>query len=305
MSFDYIFGNDKIKLLLTKAINENNILHSYMFIGLNGIGKFLFAKEFAKTILCNSSNHSCNSCNSCTKFNSNNHPDFMVIQPEDGKSIKIEQIRFLQEKIAEKPIISNKKVYIINDSDCMTKESQNCLLKTLEEPPEYAVIILILSNESKLLNTIKSRCTKFSFQSLSNENIAQYFATNNLGTINSNILKLCNGSIGKAIELQDESIGYDNLDSLINNLDQKDIVDIWNSGDILYQSKDNINSLLEYINIILMDKLLDTNDIKYINCIKIVEITKKRLTSNANFDMCIDNLLLKLWEEFNEKYNWS
>lgn len=305
MSFDSIIGNDKIKQLLTNAINANNILHSYMFIGPNGIGKCLFAREFAKMILCNNINHPCNSCDSCTKFNSNNHPDFMVIEPDDGKSIKIEQIRFLQEKIAEKPIISNKKVYIINDSDCMTKESQNCLLKTLEEPPEYAVIILVLSNESKLLNTIKSRCTKLSFQSLSNDNVTQYFSMNNLGSISSNILKLCNGSIGKAIELQDESIGYDSLDVLINSLDKKDILDIWNNSDILYQSKDNINSLLEYINIIFMDKLLATSDTRYINCIKIVETTKKRLASNANFDMCIDNFLLKLWEEFNEEYSWS
>lgn len=309
MSFESIIGNDKIKNLLQNSVHTNNILHSYMFIGPNGIGKCLTAKEFSHMILCNSQDISkkpCEICGSCIEFSSDNHPDFMIISPDDGKSIKIEQIRYLQEKIAEKPIVSNKKVYIINDSDCMTKESQNCLLKTLEEPPEYAVIILVLSNESKLLNTIKSRCTKITFQSLNNDEITQYFSNHHMDfQFNTNFLKLCNGSIGKAIELQNNSIQYESLDNIITNLNSMDIIDIWNSSDILYKSKDNIQSLLEYINIVFMNQLLESNDMKYLNSIKIVEQTKKKLSSNANYDMCIDNLLLKIWEEFNEKYSWS
>ena len=80
----------------------------------------------------------------------------------------------MQEKVVEKPIISPKKVYIINDAELMTKEAQNCLLKTLEEPPEYVIIILIVSNESKLLNTVKSRCVKIEFSKLTNEEINNY-----------------------------------------------------------------------------------------------------------------------------------
>ena len=115
----------------------------------------------------------------------------MLIDSEDGKSIKIEQIRYMQEKIAEKPIASNKKVYIINNSDTMTKEAQNCLLKTLEEPPEYAVIILVLANENNMLNTIKSRCTKIMFNPLSKEEIIHYFNSNGLEMPNERTLKLC------------------------------------------------------------------------------------------------------------------
>ena len=115
----------------------------------------------------------------------------MLIVAEDCKSIKIEQIRYMQEKIAEKPIASNKKVYIINNSDTMTKEAQNCLLKTLEEPPEYAVIILVLANENNMLNTIKSRCTKIMFNPLSKEEIIHYFNSNGLEMPNERTLKLC------------------------------------------------------------------------------------------------------------------
>ena len=84
---------------------------------------------------CLEDNKPCDTCSSCIKFESDNHPDFMFVDSEDEKSIKIGQIRLLQENISEKPIVSTKKVYIINNSDLMTVEAQNCLLKTLEEPP--------------------------------------------------------------------------------------------------------------------------------------------------------------------------
>ena len=303
MSFENIIGNDNIKALLTNTIKNNNILHSYMFVGCDGIGKYLFATSFAKMILCNSedSDKPCNKCHSCIEFDGYNLPDFSIIDTEDSKSIKIEQIRNMQRKITEKPVVSNKKVYIINNSDLMTKDAQNCLLKTLEEPPEYAVIILILSNENNMLNTIKSRCTKILFNSLSNNEITQYFSYNNINfKPDDNFLKLCGGSIGKAIELQNEANDYSSIDNIISLLSTKDIVDVWNNSEILYKSKDNINNLLEYMNIVFMNNLLSTNDIKYASCIEIIEKTKKRLASNANFDMCIDNLLIGLLERIDK-----
>lgn len=203
MSFENIIGNCNVKQLLMNSVSSDNILHSYMFVGPDGIGKCLFAKEFAGLALGNNASLE-------------NHPDFMLIKPEDSKSIKIEQIRYLQEKIAEKPIVSSKKVYIINEADTMTKEAQNCLLKTLEEPPEYAVIILVLSIENKLLTTIKSRCTKIAFSPLSNDDVLKYFSINNLDLPSKHMLKVCSGSIGKAIELQNEAIGFDEIDSVLN-----------------------------------------------------------------------------------------
>ena len=165
MIFENIIGNEKNKELLKNIIDTNNIAHSYMFVGRESIGKFLFAKEFAKTILCTSEEKGCNKCKSCIQFNTNNNPDFSILEPE-GNSIKIDQIRELTKKVYEKPVVSRKKVYIINDSNYMTQEAQNGLLKTLEEPPEYVTIILITSNENSFLPTIKSRCTKISFDKL-------------------------------------------------------------------------------------------------------------------------------------------
>ena len=304
MNFNNIIGNENVKNLLNNSIKSNNLVHSYMFVGPNGIGKRIFAKELAKILLCTNNTSPCNSCSSCIKFESDNHPDFMIIDADDGKSIKIGQVRLLQEKIAEKPIISNHKVYIINNSDLMTVEAQNCLLKTLEEPPEYATIILVLSNENKMLNTIKSRCTKIVFQKLTNENLKEYANLHNIA-LNTNLLSVCNGSIANLINLKDNIETYEALDVILENFSNKDIVDIWNESEVLYKSKENIFNLLDYFTINFSNKLRASNENKYINIIKYIETAKKRLSSNANYDMCIDNLLLKIWEEFNESYNRS
>lgn len=300
MSFENLIGNKKAKQVLRKSIDSNNILHSYIFVGIDGIGKKLFAKEFAKAILCLEKSKYCNKCKSCMEFDSNNHPDFMQIeQLEDSKNIKIEQIRFMQEKVAEKPIISTKKVYIIDEADTMTTEAQNCLLKTLEEPPEYVVMILIASNESKLLNTIKSRCIKIPFEAIQNEDLQKYIKQNISEDVTTNMISMCGGSIGKAKIIEERKDIYTSIEEIVDMISKKDLIDIFKKSEILYKSKDNIQELLDYMNIILYNK----NDICYINCIQVVEDTKRRLLQNSNFDMSIDRLLIKMWEEINEKYS--
>ena len=279
--FENIIGNEAIKNTLVKSIKTNQITHSYLMIGIPGIGKKLLAKEYAKIIL--SSNDIIN------------NPDFLCIEP-DGNSIKIEQIRNLQKEIQEKPIISNKKVYIIDDADLMTKEAQNCLLKTLEEPPEFAVIILIGSNENAFLPTIKSRCMILHFNRLSDSEIKSYLQKQyNELNVTQSMLDIAGGSIGRAINLKDKQEDYSKVEEIINNLDKKDLIDIVQASEILYKSKENINDILDYINIILL-KMAKENYL-YTNCIKIVENTKKRLAQNANYDMSIDDMLFKMWEE--------
>ena len=303
MSFNSIIGNNNVKNILKKSLNNNTILHSYMFIGQSGIGKQMIAKEFAKMILCeNFQENECNNCKSCIEFNSRNNPDFSYIEP-DGKIIKIEQIRQMQTKIIEKPVNSKKKIYIINDADLMTKEAQNCLLKTLEEPPEYIVIILIVSNENKVLTTIKSRCMKIYFEKIEDDEIKKFLMENcSIESISENILRMCDGSIGKCISIKDRLDDYFEIEKIFSNID-KSIIKVLNYSEILYKNKDNINEYLDYINVILYGyaKQNLNNNAKYINSIKIVEKTKQRLLGNANYDMSIDYLLFNIWEEFNEK----
>lgn len=295
--FEHIIGNEQIKNILQESIKRNKTSHSYLFVGIEGIGKKIVAKEFAKKLLCLEENKQESNCKSCIEFDSNNHPDFLLLEPE-GNVIKIEQIRQLQKRIQEKPIISHKKVYIINDADKMTKEAQNCLLKTLEEPPEFSTIILIGTNENAFLSTIKSRCMILHFQKIEDEKIKQYL-NNQLEKTNitENMLKMFQGSIGKAIKLKDKQELYNKIENIIENLNKKDLIDISNSAEIIYQSKEEIMEILEYMNVLLFEKA--KTNAKWIKGISIVEETKKRLQQNANYDMCIDNLLFNMWEEIN------
>ena len=281
--FSDIIGNDKLKKELIHSVETNKTSHSYLFIGTEGIGKKLIAEEFAKMLL--------------AVKDTENSPDFSIIEP-DGNSIKIEQIREFQKKVSEKPIISNKKVYIINDSDKMTVEAQNCLLKTLEEPPEFVTIILIGSNENSFLSTIKSRCMILHFEKISDEQIQKYLQENHQTEINSKImLEACQGSIGKALEIKDKQELYQNTEQVVNSLERKDKIDILNMSDFIYKSKDDKLEILNYMNVLFIN-LAKINS-KYADCIAIVEETKRRLQSNANYDMCIDNLLLSLWGNVN------
>lgn len=304
MSFEKIIGNDDNKKLLENTVRSNNVLHSYLFFGTEGIGKKVFAKEFSKMILCNSEDEKpCNKCKSCIEFDSNNNPDFFVIEP-DGSSIKIEQIRQMQKSILEKPIESNKKVYIINDAETMTKEAQNCMLKTLEEPQDFIVIILIASNENNILPTVKSRCTKIFFRNLDDADIIKYVNEKNSGIdINKDILKLCNGSILKAEFVIQKIDILDKIKDFVMNIDRQNELVFFQNNQLFYDNKDDIILLLEYVNILLFEKIKGNlgNINGFINSMKIVESTKLKLINSNNYDMTIDNMLLKMWEEINEK----
>ena len=294
MKFKNIIGNQEVKEYLKKSVKNYNILQAYLFLGTDGIGKKLIAKEFAQKILCNNTNEETCTCKSCTCFVSGNHPDFIMIN-EDGENIKIEQIRKITEKVIEKPIISNRKVYIINDAEKMTKEAQNCLLKTLEEPPEFITIILISSNENAILNTIKSRCMKINFKNITNEDLSK-FSTEIIGynNLTENLLKSFGGSIGKAIKLKENSEKYLEIENLIKDLSKKDIIDIMLNAKLIYD-KENIYDILDYIIVCLYD--LSKEKREYLNCIEYVNQCCTRLKANANFDMSIDTLLFNMWEE--------
>lgn len=299
MAFEGLIGNEKNKNILANSVKTENILHSYLFTGIKGIGKSLFAEEFAKMILCDSNQEKpCGKCKSCLEFQGRSHPDFLVVKPIEGKTIKIEQIRYLQEKIAEKPVTSEKKVYIIDEADTMTREASNALLKTLEEPPTYATLILITDNESKLLVTIKSRCTKIAFEPLTGEELKIYLSQVDFrDNITDKILKQSQGSIGRLIEIQENIETYKQLDEIIENLEKNDITEIWKQSQVLYQAKENIIELLDYMNILFFEKFKENKYTKYTKAIPIIEDTKKRILANSNYDMSIDNLLLRLKEE--------
>lgn len=290
MSFKEIIGNNNVKEFIEEQVKNDHVLHSYLFVGIDGIGKKLFAREFARKILCINKENQEN-CSSCIKFRDNNHPDFKQIEPENGV-IKIETIRNLQQEIAQKPIASSKKVYLIINSDAMTREAQNCLLKTLEEPPEYATIILTTANEAKLLNTIKSRCIKISFAPINKKEIKIKLKEILQEQPNEELIDKSQGSLGRAVKLQENKEIYRQVDNILVNMNSQSIVTLFNDSEVLYKEKEKIQEILEYIEIYLFE----TKDMKMIDKIQYVEETKKRILLNSNYDMCIDYLLMKLNE---------
>lgn len=295
-----IKGNETNRKELEKIVQNNNILHSYLFLGKEGIGKKEIAKEFAKKILCQTKEENCE-CKSCKCFETQNHPDIQIIN-EESQTIKINTVREMLQTVYEKPILSNKKIYIINDCDKMTKEGQNSLLKTLEEPPEYTVIILIASNQDTILNTIKSRCTKIVFEKLKKEEIQEILITKDINTTNisENMYKLFDGSITKAIKILEKKEKYTQIDDFINGINKTSKLEFITKNKEIFD-KEEIKEILEYCIVLLFNLGKIENNIKYLNCVNIVQETINRLNSNSNFDMSIDNMLFKLWEEVNEE----
>lgn len=285
--FENLVGNEKVKEYLNSTIENKNISHSFIFVGKPGIGKKQFAHQYAEMIMC-LQDGKCDGnsvkCDSCIKFEGNANPDYAEITP-DGKTLKIEQIRNLQARIVEKPITSRRKVYVIDDADLMSEESQNCLLKTLEEPPEYAVIILIVSNESRILPTIKSRCVIIKFQPLTSKEIKQVKPE-----LSDDLIQLLEGSLLNAENIEQKKEQYAQLSNLVNVLENKQLVEVFNGADLLYKGKDDIITLLEYLNLIFFSR-------NEINAIPIIEKTKKKILANNNYDMTIDYCLMNIWDE--------
>ena len=282
MSFLNIIGNSEAKKYLNKCIEENHILHSYLFLGTEGIGKLLIAKEFAKKILClDDSKDEC-TCKSCICFNGKNHPDFYLIN-ETGENIKIDIIRELTAKVIEKPIVSKRKVYIINDFEKMTTEAQNCLLKTLEEPPEYAMIILIVSNEKLMLPTIKSRCVIVKFGNISKEELIKK-------GVSEDEALLLDGSFRGIDTISEQIDSFRELEKLVDSLKNDELLKCFKNAKILYENQDNILRFLDYINIIAYNK-------KIINIVEVVETTKQKIIYNNNFNMTIDYFVMTAYEK--------
>ena len=254
--------------------------------------------------------------------NVENSPDYINIYP-DGNSIKIAQIRKLQTDIIVKPH-NQYKIYIINQAESMTIEAQNALLKTLEEPPEYAIIILITSNKEALLDTIKSRCEIIKFLPISILDLNNYLISQGIDESRAQLLStFARGSIEKAIELSesaDFAIMRDEIQTYIEIMLDKDMIDILEIPTSMEKYKKDAISILDmFINyfrdmmllkekvdksmIINIDKITFIQNmskkITYSQVSKIIDIIediKKKIRSNCNFTISIQVMALNIYE---------
>lgn len=308
MYFDNIIGQDFAKKYLRNSIKNDKINHAYMFEGIDGIGKKTLTKELAKILL--------------DMENVENSPDYINIFP-DGNSIKISQIRKLQTDIIVRPH-KDYKIYIINYAEKMTIEAQNALLKTLEDPPEYAIIILITNNKESLLDTIKSRCEIIKFLPIGTRDLENYLVKNGLDGSRAKLLSIFSrGSISKALELaksSDFNIMRDDIQDYIQTIFDKKIVDILEIPSYMEKYKKEVISLLDilisYFRDIMMlkenvDKCMIINSDKFVfiqnmnkrvtysqvsKILDIIEDTKMKIRSNCNFNISIQVMALNIYE---------
>ena len=156
-------GNEKIKTAISNSIKENRIPHAIIIEGEEGLGKHTLAHFLAMASVCGVEDAPCGVCKNCHLADINSHPDISVTAPEDGKkNISVSQIRSLKNETFVKPHQAKKRVFVIDGADTMNDQSQNALLKVLEEPPGDIVFILITESKSALLETIISRCVTLS-----------------------------------------------------------------------------------------------------------------------------------------------
>ena len=308
MYFEKIRGQRLAKKYLSNSIKSNMISHAYMFEGPSGVGKNTMARELATTLL--------------EMENLFNSPDYIEITP-DGNSIKIAQIRKLQSDILVKPYKSYK-IYVIDEAQKMTVEAQNALLKTLEEPPKYAIIILITNNKESLLDTIKSRCEIIKFTPIPLVEVADYLTQTGVDKNRASLLaNFSRGSMQKAIELsesEDFHIMRDEVQKYVETFLTGSMLDIMDIQSSIEKYKDNITNVLDLLvnyfrdimmvkenvdssMIINLDRLVFIKNmstkITYSQLSKIIDIieeTKNKLRSNCNFNISIQVMTLNIYE---------
>ena len=176
MGFEEILGNEMVKDHFKKAIQNHKISHAYILTGEAGMGRKSIANAFAMTLLCEKGgSEPCMMCHSCKQVMSGNHPDLIYVTHEKPGSIGVDDVREqINDTIMIRPYSSYYKIYIVDEAEKMTVQAQNALLKTLEEPPEYGVIILMTSSLEALLPTIQSRCVLLNMRPVRDELVQKY-----------------------------------------------------------------------------------------------------------------------------------
>ena len=287
MSFNVIVGQERAIKILTKSLKENKISSSYIFVGSEGTGKKLTAIEFTKAVNClnlNKDLEACEDCQSCSEISKQRSPDLKIIEPIKN-SIKIEQIREMRKEIGLKPFKNRKKIYIIDKAERMTIEASNCLLKTIEEPPYYAIIILICSKIDPILPTIVSRCQIINFGLISSYKIKEFLLNKNKNIEKEKseiISKLAQGSIGSALKLLSAEEYFIRREEVLDYLSTispgKYGDDIFAKVEKMVSEIDRVEEVLEMIKLWYRDILIikNTGDQKYIaNCDKLEILEEK------------------------------
>ena len=325
--FKDVVGHKNIIQYIGNAVTSGAISHAYILNGERGSGKKLLANLFAMSLQCqNQDGDACGKCQSCKQAVSGNQPDIIRVTHEKPTTISVDDIREqVNNDIQIKPYSSPYKIYIIAEADMMSVQAQNALLKTIEEPPEYAVIILLTENAETLLPTIRSRCVMLKLRNIKDQLVKKYLMEQmEIPDYKADVcVAFAQGNMGKAIalatseyfnEIKEEAVHLlRNIDDMqveelmgavkkcsaykMNISDYMDVIAIWYRDVLIYKATKNV------------DRVVFSDQMRYIkdrakkssyegieNILEGLEKAKARLKANVNFELTMELLLLTIKE---------
>ena len=325
--FKDVVGHKDIIQYIKNAVSQDKVSHAYILNGERGSGKKLLANLFPQTLQCEEGKEErCYHCHSCRQAVSGNHPDIIRVTHEKPGSISVDDIRKqINEDIQIKPYSGKYKIYIMADADLMTVQAQNALLKTIEEPPSYAVIFLLTENADSLLPTICSRCVMLKLRNIKDQLVKKYLMEQL--QIPDYKAELCTafaqGNIGRAImlassdhfnEIRDEAVQLlkyidtmelpELMDAVkritvykIEITDYLDILMIWYRDVLIYKATKNIDRVIFSEELEFIRERAKKSSYEGIETIlKALEKAKERLKANVNFELVMELLLLTIKE---------
>lgn len=325
--FKDIVGQESIISHMKNAIKLNKISHAYIINGEKGMGKKTIAKIFSMTLQCEKGgDEPCMQCHSCKQAISNNHPDIRWITHEKPSAIAIDEVREqINNDILIKPYSSKYKIYIVDEAEKLTVQAQNALLKTIEEPPAYGIIMLLTNNKDSFLQTILSRCVALEMRPVASTDIINYLREKEkIPDYQAKmVVNFAGGNLGRAIRLASMEEFNELKDMVIRHLtgicdasvtdisgyvkeaatfkdniaEYIDLMVAWFRDVLIFKASKDINQLIFKEDISLIEKYVIRISYNGIN--RIFEAADKvvlRLRANVNFDLTIELLLMCIRE---------
>ena len=325
--FSDIIGHEQIIEHLVHAIDSDKVNHAYIFNGPDKSGKRMLAEAFAQTLQCEKKESSaCMSCKSCRQMMDHNHPDVIYVSHEKPNTISVEDIRKqVNNDIVIKPYSGPYKIYIIDEAEKMNVQAQNALLKTMEEPPEYAVILLLTTNAELFLQTIRSRCITLNLKAVKDETIKSFLMQKKqIPDYQADVCAaFAQGNVGKAIQLASSEYFNDLKESVISLMKRIEDIDLYEMSEAVKQISEyklQINDYFDLMMIWFRDVLYlkATNDVNGLifkdqvydikkqaakrsyhgieDILNALDKAKIRLNANVNFDLVMELLLFTIKE---------
>ena len=326
-SFKDVVGHKDILKYISSAVENNRVSHAYILNGERGSGKKMLANLLAMTLLCETGdNEPCGKCHSCKQAESGNHPDIIRVTHEKPNSISVDDIRTqVNNTVDIKPYQGPYKVYIIPQADMMTPQAQNAILKTIEEPPSYAVFLLLTENAETLLPTINSRCVMLKLRNIKDTLIKKYLMENlEIPDYKADMCTaFAQGNMGRAImlansdhfnEIREEAVQLlkhinemelNEIVAAVKNIsvykleitDYLDIIMIWYRDVLLYKATKEIDKVVFKDQLQSIKEQARKSSYEGIELIlESLEKAKARLKANVNFDLVMELLFLTIKE---------